>query len=109
MKLDNPNSNKEFERISKDARGEDEYGYRTVDGIEEIVHLPTGRSNMSYYQPQSVLNPVDCEHMFDETNKGEREYVCRKCQFGLTAHITQLIERGGTLLIKLQDGEYRVI
>ncbi len=108
MKIDNPYENKKFDTVAKDKEGNDEYGFRTVDGVEEVVHIPSGKSNMTYYSPQPVLRPEGCAHVFNEVNGGLREYVCNKCNYGLTAHITQLNDLQGTLFVTVGDVNYPV-
>lgn len=87
MRLPNPNENQPFDRVSKNAQGLPEWGYRhegTPD--EEIVHIPTNRSNQTYYQPQRVLYPEGCEHTFHVIDMGKREIECSRCQWATSFH-----------------------
>lgn len=70
-------------RIPNPPRGEptrtvaDYAYYNEGTNDEEIVHVPTQRSNVAYYTPEMVLNPEGCEHEFYITNLGTREVECR--------------------------------
>jgi hypothetical protein len=81
-RLANPNQNRPFEEISRDAQGNEEYGKRG----EEIVHIPSGRSNMAYHQLETVMDPTGCEHRFFVTNIGSREIECERCHWATTFH-----------------------
>lgn len=87
MQLPNPNDNKPFERIDKDAEGQPLYGRRTVDGQEEIVHIPTNRSNMQYHQPEVVMDASKCLHHFAITHIGKREIECLRCGLSTTFNV----------------------
>ena len=85
MRLPNPNQGQPFQRVIKDSQGNDLYGIRaehTPD--EEIVHIPTQRSNQAYHRPETVLDPTGCEHSFVITSIGRREVECERCQLGTT-------------------------
>lgn len=104
MKLTNPDEGKKFDRVAG------EYGYRkegTRD--EEIVHIPTGRSNQAYYQPEMVMNPEGCDHDFVLTSIGMREVECSRCHYGITFHAgINYTEREGTSYITLHGTEFPV-
>lgn len=80
MKIPNPSSNKSFDKVYRDLNGEPLYGIRNEGSEdEEIVHIPTNKSNQTYYVPEMVLNPEGCEHEFVITDIGKREAECAKC------------------------------
>lgn len=109
MRLANPHEGKSFDRIDKDRNGEPEYGYRHVDGSEEIVHIPTGRSNTTYYQPEKVLDPTGCDHIFQLEDMGKREVYCSTCQLP-TAFIVgiNVSEENGSLFIIYKGKSYPI-
>lgn len=82
------------------------YGEGTPD--EEIVHVPTQRSNVAYYTPEMVLNPEGCDHEFYITDIGKREIECR-CGLATTfiAGINYF-EEGNNHTIKFKDKTYPV-
>lgn len=102
MKLPNPNSAKPYDSESG------EYGFRQVDGLEEIVHLPTGQSNMKYYQPEKALNTGNCKHVFRIENMGKREFECNQCGWGVTVNTNQIEETDKGMILKLHQGDFRV-
>lgn len=106
MKLANPNDKQSFETVYKNEQGEDEYGSRTVDGHEEMVHIPTGKSNMTYWKPEKVLDPTGCKHVFHF--EGRREVVCDKCGWGLTFHINSVEESEMGLFVKIPQGTFPI-
>jgi hypothetical protein len=87
MQLPNPNEDKLFERIDTDQEGKPLYGRRTVDGQEEIVHIPTNRSNMQYHQPEVVMDASKCLHRFGITHIGKREIECLRCGYSTTFNV----------------------
>jgi hypothetical protein len=108
--LPNPNSSKPFDRVAKNLSGEDEYGFRQVDGQEEIVHIPSGRSNMTYYQREMVLNPSACPgHEFRLVDVLKREIECSRCFWSTSAHINDFRETDGQLFVTVNKQEYPVI
>lgn len=110
MRIANPFNNRPFERIDKDKNGNEEYGYRIVDGIEEIVHLPTGRSNMTYYEPEKVTHFDGCNHEFRIINIGLREVECRLCEYQTLFHpAINFKEVEGKAYITLKNTDYPVI
>lgn len=107
--LPNPNSNKPFDEVLKDKEGQDQYGVRKIDGHEEIVHIPTQQSNMKYWKPEMVMNPVGCSHQFDITNLGSREIECNKCGFGTQMHLgINTTEDSSGLKISLKNKSYPI-
>ena len=108
MRLPNPNSNKPYERTLDDGQGNPVWGIRnegTPD--EEIVHIPTGRSNQAYYQPEKVLDPSGCAHQFVITDMGKREVECRKCHWATTFIMgVNLVEEGEKAFIVLKGQKY---
>lgn len=80
MKLENPDASKPFDEIKLDKNGNPEYGIRG----EEIVHIPSGRSNVSYYQPEVVMDASGCDHEFQLYDVAKREIECLKCRFATT-------------------------
>jgi hypothetical protein len=87
MQLPNKDQDKEFDRIDTDPTGQPLYGRRMVDGHEEIVHIPTKRSNMQYWQPDVVLDASKCVHRFLVTSVGKREIECIKCGLSTTFNV----------------------
>ena len=85
MRLPNPPADRPFDKVIRDDKDNPLYGIRNeYTPEEEIVHVPTGRSNHVYYQPEKVLNPEGCEHEFVVTDLGKREIECTKCTYGTT-------------------------
>lgn len=78
--LPHPNSEQKFDHVQGD------YGYRTVFGQEEIVHIPTNKSNMAFWKPETVLDPSGCEHAFFVTDIGKREIECSNCHWAFGFH-----------------------
>lgn len=109
MNLPNPNQNTPFERVDKDKYGQDEYGYRKVDGIEEIVHIPTGKSNMSYHKPEVVTHFENCEHVFDWVNKGLREIECMHCHYPMTFLVSDFIEVDGKPYVLINKRSFPIL
>ena len=87
-----------------------EYGIRNEHtSEEEIVYLPTGNSNQTYYQPEVVLNPEGCDHSFKLTNIGKREIECEKCQYSSSFVLgNNAEEANGSIVVKLRNKEYIV-
>jgi len=80
VQLPNPNDGKPFDRIVKDAQGNDLYGYRKEHSPdEEIVYIPTQRSNQTYHQPEPYISPEHCPHDWHFTSVGKREVECKNC------------------------------
>ena len=106
--LPNKGSDIPFERISKDINGEPEYGFRKIDGVEEVVHIPSGRSNSQYWQREMVQNPEGCDHRFIIENVNKREILCQNptCSLGFTFHVNDLIEDSNGLSIVYKDKKY---
>lgn len=85
--LPNPNQGKPYDRVIKDAQGNEIYGIRGEHtDNEEIVDVRTGRSNMAYWQPEMVLNPEGCQHHFFISDIGHREVECTRCKLATTFH-----------------------
>jgi len=111
-KITNPNEKMPYERVDKNEQGQEQYGYRTVDGLEEIVHIPSGKSNMTYHIPQSVMNAEGCYHVFLVSDIGRREVACRNQQCGLTTTFhggNSYREEAGKGYITFNHKEYEVI
>lgn len=109
--LPNPNESRPYERYydkqNPDGSEEHEYGVRRVDGHEELVHLQTGRSNMTYHQPEIVHDP-HCVHEF--ILSGNRELECSRCFLTTTFHAGRNIaEEEGKTYVYLQGKKYLVI
>lgn len=110
MKIDNPYHSVPFENVSKDKQGQEEYGYRTIDGLEEVIHIPSGRSNMNYYKPEIITRYGDCQHVFRIVNMGIREVECRNCQLLTSFHpAVNYIEREGKSYIRLNGKEFEIL
>jgi hypothetical protein len=111
MKLANPNANLPFNRIDKDAQGNETYGYRTVDdGTEEIVHIPTGESNMNYYTPDKVTNYENCKHKFRIVRMGTREVECQYCRLITNFHpAVNFKEENGKAYILLNYQPFEIV
>lgn len=107
-KLPNPNEGKPFDRVSKGLNGEDEYGFRrTDDGVEEVVHIPSGKSNMQYWQRESVLDPSKCKgHEFRVVDMGKREIECENCPFQTSFHPRDHREKDGKAWVRINKKEY---
>lgn len=109
MKINNPNQGIPFDSVSKNKDGEDEYGYRTIDGLEEVIHIPSGKSNMNYYVPEVITRYGDCTHLFKIVNMGIREVECRNCQLITSFHpAVNFKEENGKAYIKLNGREYEI-
>lgn len=80
MQLPHPEPNKKFDRVQGD------YGYRETFGEEEIVHIPTGKSNMMFHKPETVLSPQGCKHSFQLIDVGKREVECENCHWAFSFH-----------------------
>ena len=111
MQLPNPNENKPFERYydraNPDGSTEHEYGVRRVDGHEELVHLPTGRSNMQYWKPEIAHDP-NCSHEF--VLSSNREIECLRCQYSTTFHAGRnIIEENHQTFVLIHNRKYPVI
>jgi hypothetical protein len=106
--LPNPNSSNPYERVIKDQNGEELYGIRNEHTPEEeIVHIPTSRSNQQYWQPEKVLDPTGCKHTFQITSVSKREIECSKCHFETTIHLgINYTEVKGKGYIVLNDKKY---
>lgn len=112
MKLPNPNAQQNYDRVAQDRNGTDLYGYRMVDGLEEIVHLPTGESNMQYHQPEMVLNPEGCEHTFKVVDMGKRELECSNpnCRLMTSFHpAVNFLEEEGKAYVLLNRKQYEIL
>lgn len=110
MKLANPNQSQEFDRVTQDRNGTDLYGYRHVDGQEEIVHIPSGESNMQYHQPEMVLNPEGCSHIFGVVDIRKREIECRGCHLMTSFHpAVNYREEAGKSYIVMNYKEYELL
>ena len=109
-RLSNPNSGKPYDRVIKDLQGNEVYGIRNEHQTdEEIVHIPTGRSNQTYYQPEMVLNPEGCDHSFKVTSMATREVECSKCFYQTTFHpALNYTEENGHSFITLKDKKYPI-
>lgn len=82
MKIANPQAGQKFDVVYKDHMGNPTYGVRNPNTAdEEIVHIPSNKSNQNYYIPDVVLDPTGCEHDFIVTDVNKREIECNKCQY----------------------------
>lgn len=108
MKINNPYQTLPFEKVTNDKQGQQEYGFRTVDGLEEVVHIPSGKSNMNYYVPEKVLNPEGCNHVFNVINIGLREIECGGCKLTTSFHPTSLKESDGKIMVVINKREYEI-
>ena len=106
MKISNPQA--KFDRVTKDAQGEDAYGYRDTFGQEEIVDLKTGHSNMTFYKPEKVFSAAGCQHDFKVDDMGKREFVCSTCSWGVTVNTQDISEDLDGMWIKIKQGRFRV-
>lgn len=110
MRLPNPNADKPYDKITKDEHGNPRYGYRNPNTPdEEIVDLQSGKSNHTYYQPEVVLNPEGCPHVFHIIDIGKREIECGNCQFS-TSFVPGVNEeyRDGNHYVKIKGHEYQL-
>lgn len=108
--LPNPNSNIPYEKVYVDKYGEKTHGERTIDGLTEIVDLKTGKSNMTYIQPEPVTHYEGCDHSFKILNIGRREVECSKCNYQLTFHVVEnYTEENGNGYIVLNKVKYPLI
>lgn len=109
MRIANPNSSLPFETVTKGMQGQDEYGFRIVDGIEEVIHIPSGKSNMNYYIPEVVTRYGDCTHVFKVVNMGLREVECQNCNLLTSFHpAVNYREENGNAYIILNHKEYEL-
>ncbi len=82
---------------------------RDVDGHEEVVHIPTNRTNMQYWQPEAVLDPSNCSHQFSLVDVGKREVECSGCGYTTSFIVgVNYREESGIGYIKVKQGEYPV-
>lgn len=110
MRLPNPNGNKPFDKIIKDKEGNSLYGVRAENTPdEEMVYIPTGKSNHAYYKPEVVMNPEGCKHYFILTNVGRREIECSNCNYSTSFIIgVNFFERKGTPYFKQKGKTYKI-
>lgn len=109
MKLPNPNTNIPFSRVITDQEGNKEWGYRTVDGQEEIVHIPSNRSNMEYWQLEPVLSPENHTHSFIFTDIAKREIECESCHYPTSFNAgTEYFEDNGAAFVVIKKRKYPV-
>lgn len=107
--LPNPHENTKFDEVRKGAQGDPEWGVRKVDGHEEIVFIPSGRSNIQYWQPEAVMKPEGCQHEFTVVDVGHREVLCNLCNYATTFHVgINYVEDNGEPYIILRDKQYRI-
>jgi hypothetical protein len=102
--LPNPNQGKPFDKVYKDEQGKPVWGERG----EEIVHIPTGKSNQSYYKPETVVNSAGCKHEFNVSDMGKREIMCRKCSLETTFHAGAMKKIRGKDYVILQNKSYLI-
>jgi len=110
-RLANPNQGLPYDRISQDAQGNDEYGYRDVEGLEEVIHISSGKSNMEYHLPEKVTNYENCEHTFKIVNMGMREIECSNhlCRLITAFHpAINYREVEGKGYVRLNNKEYEI-
>lgn len=109
MKINNPYQTLPFEKVTNDKQGQQEYGFRTVDGLEEVVHIPSGKSNMNYYVPEVVTRYGGCDHIFKIVNMGIREVECRNCHLLTSFHpAVNYREENGKAYIILNGKEHEL-
>jgi len=111
VQLLHPNPNQPFERVDKDAQGREAYGYRIVDGQEEIVHIPTGKSNMRWHKPEMALDPSSCPgHKFIIIDMGKREVECLNCHWQLSFNVaTDYLEKEGKGYLTIKGQTFPII
>lgn len=111
MRLPNPYNDLPYERVSQNKDGQDEYGYRMVEGVEEIIHIPSGKSNMSYHKPEKYTFFENCTHVFRVVDIRMREVECKNAQCHLLTAFHPAVnyrEENGKGYIKLNGKEYLV-
>lgn len=110
MQVSNPNNNKDFENVYKNAGGSPEWGVRhSDDGVKEWVHIPSGKSNHTYIQPDVVMDPTGCVHVFEVENIGKREVYCPMCGFATTFHAgINYFEENGESHIVIREKRYKL-
>lgn len=109
MTIPNPHQSKPYDSVSKDERGQELYGSRIVDGVEEIVHIPSGKSNMQYHQLEKVLSPEGCEHHFLITDIRLREIECSNCHYATSFHpAMNFFEEEGKAYIYIKHRKYEI-
>lgn len=86
MQIPNPNQAQEFDHETADAQGNPVHGFRSVDGMEEIVDLRSGKSNMQYWKPETITFYENCDHIFRVTSMGLREIECKSCRLMTSFH-----------------------
>lgn len=112
MKIANPNQSMPYAEVTQDAQGNDAWGTRIVDGLEEIVNLQTGESNMSYHTPEVVTHYENCDHKFKIVNVGIREIECLNPVCRLTTSFHPAVnyeEINGTPYVTLNNHGYEII
>lgn len=107
--LVHPEQKTSYDKVVNDAQGNPLYGYRTVEGQQEIVHIPTGKSNMTFHKPEQATKTYDHEHAFRVENMGSREFICNGCDWAITVHISQIEENKEGQFLKLKQGRFKVI
>lgn len=109
MQIPNPNQDQPL-KVYKDANDNELYGVRNEGADdEEIVDMRTNRSNHTYYQPEVVFNPSNCEHEYVIIDQSKREVECVKCQDGTTGVLgVNLVERDGQVYLKHRKQEYLI-
>lgn len=67
----------------------------------ETIDLETGQSDSKYWQPEKVLDPTGCVHVFEITNLGKREIECQKCTLPTNFHpgINYFEENGKSFIV----------
>lgn len=110
MKLPNPDQDKPYDRVIKDKDNNPVYGIRnehTTD--EEIVYIPTGKSNVQYHKPEMVINPTGCIHDFVLYDQGKREVECYSCHLATSFIIgVNMKEDNSGISIKYNNRYYPV-
>lgn len=74
----------------------------------EIIDLETGESDSKYWQPETVLNPEGCSHVFALVDVGKREVQCKKCTLSTTIHLGINVRENPSLQVNLQSHWYPV-
>lgn len=64
-----------------------EIGLKQVQDTLEIPISPDIEGNTKYWQPDMVVDPSGCNHVFFITDIGKREIECENCHWGFGFHV----------------------
>lgn len=110
MNIPNPDQDKPFNRIIKDKDNNPVYGIRNEHSAnEEIVYIPTGKSNVQYHKPEMVIDPTGCNHDFVLYDQGKREIECYTCHLATSFIVgVNVVEDKSGIKIRYNNRSYPV-